>query len=212
MKSSEGAGEVEGGWGRLREVGGGWGKLGEVASVRHRDTHTMMNSSRRTCLHVAPHHTSTNTSHVSNPSRSISPLRHVIDEAAVIFSALVLCCLCHRPLCDHGPPRFSTLVAASLSAECHGTVYISSKLALPFGPTLLHFRLLADAVIRGRQTGKWAQREETLPTSRRWQDAWWPLDSKPKPFWAWVRDSVHHRWYLSCVLKSYCNLLIHKWV
>lgn len=102
---------------------------------------------------------------------------------SMIFSALVLCCLCHWPLCDHAatplPPRFSTLVAASLSAEQHGTVYISAKLALPFGPTLLHFRLLADAVIRGRQTGKWTQREETLQTGQRWQDAWWPLDSNP---------------------------------
>lgn len=125
----------------------------EAASARHRHTHTVIHSSRRTCLRVAPHHTSTNTSHVSDPSGSISPPRHVIDEAGAIFSAPVLCCLCHRPLCDH-PPRFSTLVTASLSAEWHGTVYISAKLALPFGPTLLHFRLLADAVIRGRQTGE----------------------------------------------------------
>lgn len=67
--------------------------------------HMMMNYSRRACLHVTAHHASTNTSHVSNPSRSISPLRHVIDKAAMIFSALVLRCLCHRPLCDHMPPH-----------------------------------------------------------------------------------------------------------
>lgn len=143
-KSTKGAGEVE---------GSGLG----AAPRRSRDDELQPAhmSARYTSSHI-------NTSHVSNPSRSISPLGHVIDKAAVIFSALVLSCLCHRPLCDHSPPppprppppRFSTLVAASLSAEQHGTVYISAKLALPFGPTLLHFRLLADAVIRGRQTGK----------------------------------------------------------
>lgn len=199
MICSEEAGEVEGGWGR-------WPRCGTATLARWwipAGAHVCM-------LHLITHQQTPPMSAIqAGQSRH---WRHVIDEAAVIFSALVLCCLCHRPLCDHGPPRFSTLVAASLSAEWHGTVYISAKLALPFGPTLLHFRLLADAVIRGRQTGKWAQREETLPTSQRWQDAWWPLDSKPKPFWAWVRESVHHRWYLSCVLKSYCNLLIHKWV
>lgn len=76
-------------------------RLSEAASARHCGAPMLMNYSGRTCLHVPPHHTPTNTSHVSNPSRSISPLSHVIDKAAVIFSALVLCCLCHGPLCDH---------------------------------------------------------------------------------------------------------------
>lgn len=119
--------------------------LGQVEG-RHPGARTMMNYRRRARLHVTPHHTSANTSHVSNPSRSTSPPRHVIDKAAVIFSALVLCWLCHRPLCDHAPTpphhpsRFSTLVAASLSAERRGTVYISAKLALPFGPRVVTFQ------------------------------------------------------------------------
>ncbi len=55
-------------------------------------------------------------------------------HTAVIFSALMLCCLCHRPFCAPTSPP-DTFVTASLNAEQRGTVYISAKLALPFGPS-----------------------------------------------------------------------------
>lgn len=133
-------------------------RLRDAEPARHRDAHMMKDSSRCTCLHVTPHLTSTNTSHVSNPNGSVSPARHVINERCT-----------HTHTHTHAPqwylvssyfaayvivpfvqitPLPSTLVTASLSMEQRGTVYISAKLALPFDPTLLHFRHFADCLLR----------------------------------------------------------------
>lgn len=130
-------------------------RLRDVEPAWHRDAHMIKDSSRCTCLHVTPHLTSTNTSHVSNPNGSVSPARHVIDERCIhthtraqwylvpsYFAAYVIV-----PFVQITPLP-STLVTASLSMEQHGTVYISAKLALPFDPTLLHFRHFADCLLR----------------------------------------------------------------
>lgn len=72
---------------------------------------------------------STGSEAIVNYHRSPSP--HSPD-APVIFCTLVLRCWCHRPSWAPASPRV-TFVTASLIAEQRGTVYISAKLALPFG-------------------------------------------------------------------------------
>lgn len=73
---------------------------------------------------------STGSEAIVNYHRSPSP--HSPD-APVIFCTLVLRCWCHRPSWAPASPPRVTFVTASLIAEQRGTVYISAKLALPFG-------------------------------------------------------------------------------
>lgn len=73
---------------------------------------------------------STGSEAIVNYHRSPSP--HSPDTP-VIFCTLVLRCWCHRPSWAPASPPRVTFVTASLIAEQRGTVYISAKLALPFG-------------------------------------------------------------------------------
>lgn len=100
------------------------------------------------------------------PNGSISPPRHVIDEThtPVIFSALVLWGLCHRPFCaPTSPLRHLSLHHSARGGVGQFISLLSWHFQLALGPThttFLHFRHSADVAIRSQVSRKVSKQVE----------------------------------------------------
>ncbi len=107
---------------------------------------------------------------IANYHPSLSPLSfththsyaHTHTLTPVIFSALMLCCLCHRPFCaPTSPPTHLSLHHSARSGVGQFISLLSWHFHLALCPshtTFLHFRHLADVVIRSKRAGKWTSR------------------------------------------------------